>query len=324
MPGRATIIGEHTDYNEGLSLAVALPNSVSVSTSPSHDGFSHLEADGFDPWSDDQPATTSHARLAAAVLAELGAGPVRLTVDSSLPSGVGLSSSAAYVGALALALGATGSLLDLARLLQRCEARAGSDVGLLDQLTCLGARSGRALLIDFSGPTTSDVVLSEAVEYLAVYCGVSRSLGATPYRERRAECARVAELLGPWKTLSEADLGRLGDPALVRRARHVLTENERVREFLRVNAADDAAGIGRVLTAGQDSLREDFEVSCPEVDRLVAQAAREPGVLGARMIGGGFGGCVLVAHEPGKVPDLDGRPRWPVVPSAGALERLGR
>ncbi len=276
--------------------------------------------------------------------ASLAAGLIRLTkpnaggnvrVTSTVPLGAGLSSSAAFSVALLLALDpglSPADALPLARRCQDAEALAGSHVGLLDPLAICAAQPGHAVYIDFATLETEPVALPDAEQagFVIVHSEVSRVLGDSPYAARRAECDLAARQLGrPLGHAQLGDLSQLSDPVLRRRARHVVTECARVREVMRLLARGNLANlgaIGAVMTEGHRSLAEDYRVSTPAVDGLVDDLVARPGVFGARMSGGGFGGCVIALRAPDS-PALDPathapRRAWRISPSAGAM-RLG-
>ena len=246
-------------------------------------------------------------------------------MTSTLPVCAGLSSSAAFSIALLLALGRPPDPMSLAQLNQKAESAAGSHVGLLDPLAIVDARAGHALCIDFGTAALErhQVAIPERAAFVIVHSEASRELGLSPYALRRSECDAAAHEIGrPLGHCVKTDLSVLTDPILRRRARHVVTECERVREIERLLAADDLAGVGAVMSDGHRSLRDDYRVSITEVDELVDQLQRTPGVLGARMSGGGFGGCVIAlcdqdspALEPATYAP---RRAWRVNPSDGA------
>ncbi|HUO49908.1 MAG TPA: galactokinase family protein, partial [Acidimicrobiales bacterium] len=237
-PGRVTLVGDHTDYNAGLSLPMAVNLRTQVAFAPQPGSFLvGIDSDQFP----EHPLEIAlgagapvppDAALAAALLRRmhLSAGG-HITVTSTLPVGAGLSSSAAFSVALLLALGHDDDPLALARSCQEAERAAGANVGLLDPLTIAAAVEGHALLIDFDAVTTRAVPVPPEAAFVIVHSGVPRLLGATPYAVRRAECERAARLLGrPLGLCALSDLGALPDAVLRRRARHVVTECARVRE----------------------------------------------------------------------------------------------
>jgi galactokinase len=272
--------------------------------------------------------------------ASLAAGLIRLThltsggtvqVKSTLPLGAGLSSSAAFSVALLLALDSALSTDDpvpLARRCQEAEALAGSHVGLLDPLAICGAQRGHAVSIDFATLESHPVPIpdDEHCGFVIVHSETTRLLSDSPYAQRRDECDRAARQLG--RALGRCalgDLSQLPDPVLRRRARHVVTECARVQHIEQILQRGNMANvetIGQIMTEGHRSLAEDYRVSTPEVDALVTELLHRPGVFGARMSGGGFGGCVIALCAPDS-PALDPeshapRRAWRISPSAGA------
>jgi galactokinase len=240
-----------------------------------------------------------------------------MTVTTTVPLGAGLSSSASYAVAIALALGATGDAWELAELAQAAEAAAGANVGLLDQVAVLSAREGFATAIDFTARTVTPVEIP-AWQFLIVDSGERRSLATSAYGDRRASCAAAAAIIGPLATARLDNCTEL--PAdLVPFARHVVTEIARVTSSITAAHTDDALAFGRLMTESHQSLSNDFLVSTPGIDALVEALNATPGIYGARMTGGGFGGCVVALCDPAVVDreGLEGR-GWFVAPSAGA------
>jgi galactokinase len=242
-------------------------------------------------------------------VAELRAAGVNLpgctiTVESDLPREAGLSSSAALCISLVLALSAAAGAeppepTELARLCQRIENEyTGAETGLLDQLASIIGEEGRAVRLDMRTLESRQVEVDLGDHVLAVLdSGSPRSLAESGYNERRAECRRAAELLGVGSLRDATDWAGLPDP-LDRRVRHVVTENERVDAAVAALEARDASALGELLDGSHRSLRDDYEVSVREVERTV-EACRDAGALGARIMGGGFGGSVLALLEPG-------------------------
>jgi len=294
------LIGEHTDYNLGLCLPFAVARGVTV-TAELRDG-GEIVAPGLP---DDDPY------LRGAV-AELRAAGVELPgctieVDSDLPQEAGLSSSAALCVSLVMALTAAAGAArpepaDLARLCQRIENEyTGVETGLLDQLASILGEEGRAVRLDMRTLESRPVALDLGDHALAVLdSGSSRSLAESGYNERRAECERAAGLLGVESLRDAGDWSGLPGP-LDRRVRHVVTENERVDAAVAALEASDLDTLGELLDASHRSLRDDYEVSVPEVERAVG-ACTEAGALGARIMGGGFGGSVLALFPPEAAP----------------------
>ena len=319
-PGRVNLVGEHTDYNDGLCLPFAIYRGVTVAADPlsgaaieAH-ALDLSERDRFEPGADLRaggPGAGWRRFVRGAVAELLREGievrPCRLRISGDVPRGAGLSSSAALSVSLCLALCAVAGAeppgrVELARLCSRIEREwCGADTGLLDQLASLFGERGRALRIDMRGPAIESVPLELAGHVLATLdSGAERSVAASGYNERRAECRAACRALGV-DSLRDAD-GHEGLPEpLGRRVRHVLTENERVDAAAAALAAGDLAELGRLLDASHRSLRDDYEVSVPPVERAV-EACKEAGALGARIMGGGFGGSVLALFPPGAEP----------------------
>jgi galactokinase len=296
-PGRVNLIGEHTDYNDGLCLPFAIELGVTV-TAELHDG-GEISAPDLEDGDRFLEGTLAELRRAGVELPG-----VRLAIGGDLPQRVGLSSSAALCVALALALyGAAGveppRPVRLARLCSRVESEwAGQETGLLDQLASLLGEEGCALRLDMRTLEARTVELDLHGHVLATLdSGASRRLASSGYNERRDECRRALELLG-LESLRDAD-DASGLPApLDRRLRHVISENERVDAAVAALESGDLAELGALLNASHASLRDDYEVSIPEVERAVA-ACIDAGALGARIMGGGFGGSVLALFPPG-------------------------
>ncbi len=337
-PGRVTVIGDHTDYNGGLSLPIAIDLATEVTFTPKPGSFLvgiesdqfpdepleiALDTDGTVAWG----VVAAHSHLASALLRvqrPSAGGAVR--VVSTLPVGAGLSSSAAFSVALLLALGHPDDPFALAHTCQEAERLAGSHVGLLDPLAIAGAQDEHALHIDFHTLETYQVAIPAEAHFVIVHSESPRLLVDSPYATRRAECERAAQMLGrPLGLCTLGDLSELSDPVLRRRARHVVTECARVKEAERVLARGNLGALGEIMTEGHRSLANDYRVSVPAVDELVEGLLRQPGVLGARMTGGGFGGCVIALCT-GDSPALDPmthspRRAWPISP-AGRAELL--
>ena len=333
-PGRVVLIGDHTDYNGGLSLPMAIELATEVTFTPRLGSFLvgvHSEQFPDHPLEITLVNTARvppEAALAAALLRlQPPASGGLVSVRSTLPVGAGLSSSAAFSVGLLLALGHDSDPIALARHCQEAERTAGAQVGLLDPLAIAAATESHALYIDFATLEMRAVLLPDQAAFVIVHSEAPRLLTRTPYATRRAECDRAASVLGqPLGSCDLGDLSALGDPVLRRRARHVVTECARVREAERLLACGNLRGLGEIMTDGHHSMADDYKASTPLVDELVEDLLAQPGVLGARMTGGGFGGCVLALCEPDS-PALEPathtpRRAWRVSPSGGAA-RLG-
>jgi galactokinase len=299
-PGRANLIGEHTDHAGGLVLPLAIDLEIRVRFTPRADRLVSLrstarpgESAVFDPSDPPTPRPgdwTSYALGVAALIAErdLLKRGIDGTIESDLPERAGLSSSAALEAAVALAiLDASGTSLppaEIAALCREAEHRfAGVSCGIMDQTAVLRGRRDAALRIDCGTGEVRPVPLGPApFDALVIDTGVRRALADSPYNDRVREC-REAMAAAPGAALPEH---------LARRRRHVLSENARVDAAVRALASGDLGALGRLLDESHASLRDDFEVSWPEADRAV-EAARDAGALGARMLGGGFGGAIL-------------------------------
>ncbi len=323
-PGRVCLIGEHTDYNDGLALAFAIAEGVTVDArriepeEPGDDGSERVQAHALDfgerdefALSDPQPAPGWRAfvRGTVAELQHAGLRPVgaSLEIEGSIPRGAGLSSSAALEVALSLALLALAGTADeidrtrLAKLCARVENEwAGAQTGLLDQLSSLHGEQDMALRIDFQTLRIDPVPLRlDGWRLVTLDSGEQRENASSGYNQRRAECARACELLsiGSLREASWDAVERLPSP-LRERARHVLSDNERVQDAVAALRAGDLLALAALLNASHVSLRDDLEVSTPAVEATVARML-DAGAAGARLLGGGFGGSVLGLLPPG-------------------------
>jgi galactokinase len=320
-PGRVNLIGEHTDYTGGLALPMAIDLGTTVTGRRGGDRVRLRSADEPEPAEvvlrGDDPATVEPAwgRYVAGVVHELRPG-VGFTGDvtTTIPIGSGLSSSAALELAIALALGFAGPATALAELGQRAEQLAsGVPCGLMDQLASASGQDGHALLMDFATGTVTPVPLPDHLAVVVVHSGQHRTLVGSAYAERRAACEAAAAEIGPLRDADLAAVGALADPVIRRRARHVVTENQRVLDVVDALRAHDAGAAGRAMLESHRSLRDDFEVSTDALDQLVERLTATPGVHGARLTGAGFGGCVVALAEPGALDE-----GWVVRPCAGA------
>ena len=314
-PGRVNLIGEHVDYAGGLVLPAAIERSITLTGEPCDGGVVRIESIERRSVAEVDTANlgaVQHgwARYLAAVLVELVDAGVSVsgyqgTVESDLPAGAGLSSSAALevclAGGLSRAFGAPLGGMELAELANRSELRAvGVPCGIMDQAASVFGLRDHALLLDCGTLEHRPVVLPAELSLVILDSGVRRSLEGSPYGERRAEVTRALDVLPagaarswePERALAHAGAAGLDERAL-RRLRHVLTERGRVEGVVRaLESSPIGPDLGRLFAAGHASLRDDFEVSVPELDQLV-ELAYEEGAVAARMTGGGFGGAVI-------------------------------
>jgi galactokinase len=349
-PGRINLIGEHTDYNLGWALPIALPERTVVEFTPDcseaitvrsnrGDGCVHI------PLSTGPGEVTGWAGYVAGAVWALGAagrsvpGGV-MSITSYMEVGSGLGSSAALecavLGAITSVAGGDIDRIELARLAQRAENDyLNVPTGLLDQLAALFGEASTALLIDFRHLTVQPVAFDPSASGVALLLIDSRVRHGHidgEYAARRASCERAAADLGVSSLRDVQDRGREAldaviDPLVARRARHVLTENQRVMDFVAALSDSDFVEAGRIMTASHTSMRNDFEITIDHIDLIVDIAVRA-GAYGARMTGGGFGGCVIalvpdgranaVAEELRKSVSAAGHPRPVVIPTYAA------
>lgn len=358
-PGRVNLIGEHTDYNQGLvlpcavdlrTLALLRPRGGTAARAFSRELGEQRSFDSAAPRR--QGAWVDYVQGVVAALAERGVvtGGFDLAVASDVPAGSGLSSSAALelavVTALDAALGLGLDAVSRARVAHRAESGfAGVACGVMDQFASALGRAGRLLRIDCRDEVVEEVAFpSREARLLVVHSGDARELARAGYGRRVAECsaaleqARTAGLVPDdavsLRALCAEDLPALAralDAVSLRRARHVLSENARVDATCHALRAGDLEGAGALLREGMASLRDDYEVSTPELDLICAEADALPGVLGSRLTGAGFGGCTvhLVRRESARevaqrlASLLEARlgrhsPLWLLEPAAGA------
>jgi galactokinase len=325
-PGRVNLIGEHTDYNEGLALPFAIDAGVTVAAAPTGDRSMQVIATDLgakDRFQLDDPARVRGWRaFARGIATELIASGIELTgarleVSGSVPRGSGLSSSAALEVALCLAmLGVSGArapeAMDLARLCSRVENEwVGAQTGLLDQISSLFGEADQAIEIDFQTLQVSPVPLDLGGFSLVTLDSGERHANAggddeeaDGYNRRRSECAQACEMLGvgSLRDATREAAERLPAP-LAGRALHVLNENGRVEETVVALSEGDLHRVGELLNESHASLRDCYDVSTPAVERTVVRL-RDAGAVGARIMGGGFGGHVLGLFPPGaQAPD---------------------
>ena len=314
-PGRVNLCGEHTDYNRGYVLPVALDMECRAAAAPAGDGRLTIDSALLGPggsyrveeltsiaprgdWSDYPFGVARQLALAGIEIP-----PLAVSITSTVPLGAGLGSSAALEAAVALALtqlaGRELPRLQTAKLCQAAEREfAGTQCGIMDQFAALYGAENRAVLLDCRSLEHRLVALPAGMRIVVVDSGVKHKLAASAYNRRVSECAAAARRLGveslrgvsveEWPALEPKlpDIPR-------KRARHVVHENRRVLAFVEACARGDAEALREIMRAAHRSLSRDYEVSCPELDFLVEAALEIDGVVGARMTGGGFGGCTV-------------------------------
>jgi galactokinase len=317
-PGRVNLIGEHTDYNDGFVLPMAIERHIVIAADSNTNRQVTLHSVttgetarfGMRPKvGRGEPGWSNYVRGVIAGFQKAGkkVPGFDAVIESSLPYGGGLASSAALEVATATLLEAmTGQALDpieKALLCQRAEHDfAGVPCGIMDQFTSILARENHALLLDCRSRTTTPVAMTNPeVTVLIINTNIRHKLAETEYAKRRSQCEAAARALqvaalrdATHKALDAAQ--KQMEPVVFRRARHVITENERTLQMARAMQASDWPAVGQLMYASHASLRDDYEVSCPELDTVVeiAQAMGEAGgIIGCRMTGGGFGGCAV-------------------------------
>lgn len=321
-PGRVNLIGEHTDYNGGYVLPTVIPQQTRLDLARRSDSLVRAHSMNIGgaggaqatyrlgeetrrgQWIDYVQGVTAILERTGAVIAGFD-----VLIDSDVPVGSGLSSSAALDVALLRALrDAFGLSLDdqrIAELAQRVENDfVGAPVGIMDPMVCSVGQHGTALFLDTRSLEHEAIPLPPDAGFAVVGSGISHSHADGEYRLRRDDCERAAEILGvvQLRDLGPADLPRVArlPPPLDRRARHVITEDARVLAAAAALRAGDLATLGALFNQSHASLRDDYDVSIPEIDLLVDLATRDPAVHGARITGGGFGGCVVILTRRGE------------------------
>jgi galactokinase len=336
-PGRVNLIGEHTDYNDGFVLPMAIPQQTRVALVARSDDrvVARTDAPGQEPATyrlgEESPGAgwIDYVQGATAALRERG---LRVpgfdaAVTSDVPVGSGLSSSAALGIALQRALRELAGLAlddwDLVHLAHQAESRfVGVPVGLLDPIACSFATTREALFVDTRNLAVEKVGLPSGIAVMVIDSGQRHALGSSDYRVRRAECEEAARRLGV-ASLRDVSIGELDRVSalpepLDRRARHVVTENARVLRAVDAMRRDDPVALGQAFDASHASMRDDYQCSTPEIDRLVEIARSRDGVSGARLTGGGWGGAIVVLASAGAAAEV-GRS---VVEEAGSVPSL--
>jgi len=327
-PGRVNLIGEHTDYNDGFVMPAAIDLSIYVAIAPRDDRLLGIFSESFNEaieFNLDRPAPHGSGHWSdyvCGVAVELMQAGYKLrganlSISSQLPAGAGLSSSAAVEVAAALALlsviDTTMDRVQLAKLCQRAENEyVGARVGIMDQFASANGRMGHALLLDCRSLDFRWLPLPANVRLVIANTMVKHSIANGEYNARRAECEAAARLLArrvagvrALRDVTMADLERYRrdlPETVYHRARHVVSENERVLRAAEALHQGDLSAFGKLMRRSHLSLRDDYEVSCEELDVMVEIAEKLPGGYGARMTGGGFGGCTVNLVEAAAVP----------------------
>ena len=318
-PGRVNLIGDHTDYTGGLVLPMAIDRHTTIvfersddvsATSSNFDGEVRFDLPVADAAAV-QPAWGRYIAGVAAAMNERNMTPRGFTgaVATTVPIGGGLSSSAALEVAAALAFGIdagidkgtnTGKATDattIAAVCRRAEHLATNvPCGIMDQLTSLSGVKDHALLIDCHSLDVTPIRVPESLAVWVVEIS-SRTLDGSEYPARVAQCAVAEREIGPLRLADVQSANRIVDPVVRARARHVVTENERVRQFAAALMAGDFRAAGQLMIASHASLRDDFATSTTQMDAAVEHYSQVPGVYGVRMTGGGFGGCIVVLAD---------------------------
>jgi galactokinase len=311
-PGRVNLIGEHTDYNGGLVLPMAVDLACYVTSEPAAGGTLTVHSEDYDlsrSWPVSSLADAQRqgdwTDYVAGVAKEIIAtgrpvAPAKLSIRGTLPIGAGLSSSAAIEVATALALLGDTPIepWDLVRLCHRAETHfVGLPCGIMDQFISVFGEAGSAILLDCHTLEHRRVRLPAGIRLIVTDSGVKHELSQSAYATRVYECRQAESVIGPLRLARIESLKQVNGIGH-RRSRHVVTENQRVLDFADACAEGDVIEMGRLMTASHRSLQHDYEVSCEELDLLVETSLAVPGVFGSRMIGGGFGGSTVTLLRP--------------------------
>ena len=325
-PGRVELLGNHTDYNEGVVLSAAINFAVTAEGEPdagraitlrstSSPDPVHASLDEILPRQ--EPEAWANYPLGVVRVLQQAKFPLRgfhLRVDSDLPTGAGLSSSAALEVATGRLLMKMFALdiepMPLAKLCRRAENEfVGVQCGLMDQASSVFGRRDHAIYLDCRSEQVENVPLPAHTALLVFNCGVAHQLTGGEYNERREQCFAAARALGV-RALRDVSMAQLEaarsllDPLVYRRAAHIVGEDERVFAGIELLRAGDGEGFGRLMFASHESSRTNFENSTPELDALVELSRDEPGVFGSRLTGGGFGGATISLVERGRMETI--------------------
>lgn len=336
-PGRVNLIGEHTDYNDGFVLPLAIDRATWLAVNPRADNFVRLYSTEFKESAEFSLAElNAHkpdwAEYAKGVAAQLLAAQFTLcgfdaVIATDVPVGAGLSSSASFSLGIARAFHAVSGFAwdpaSMALLCQRVEKeRIGVNCGIMDQLIIASAKEGQAMQLDCRSLATKTAPLPVGYAVVILDTKKSRTLAGSAYNERRAQCETAAQFFGA-QALRDVSVAQMNaaqdqlDPLIWKRARHVVTENDRVEQAILAMHTGDAVKLGQLMNASHESLRVDYEVSCAELDEITALARTQPGCVGARMSGAGFGGCGVALVKTEQAADLA------TIVAAGYQKRFG-
>ena len=318
-PGRVNLIGDHTDYTGGMVLPMAIDRYTAITAKPLEAAIHLNSADQPDklnctlPIVDPASTVPEWSRYVTGVANQMNVKRgFSGSVSTTLPLGGGLSSSAALELSTALMLCLVNDLpaltsLEMAQLCRRAEHLAtGVPCGIMDQLACASGVAGSALLIDCHSLQVSPIEIPHDVNIYVQFVA-HRQLASSAYSLRVAQCAQAEQHIGPLRLAEVGSVRNIDNDILQRRAMHVVSENDRVRRATVALSIQDMATFGQLMNESHQSLRDNFEVSTQQMDEAVRNAQQTPGVFGARMTGGGFGGCiVIVTDSTANIDSLEG------------------
>lgn len=322
-PARVNLIGDHTDYADGLALPVAVNlftaatylkeegvKSLYISTDADklYDNFREVTSDKVSPDTSDQLAkfTIAAQRLLKSELH----GKIKFT--SSIPIGAGLSSSASFSLTLLLTFKTFNDKMVLAKAAQQVEHIAtNNQTGLLDQMAIVFAKENFATLINFATETVENIKFPEEIQIIVIHSEVKRQLSNSEYSKRFSSVKNIENIVGKFNNLEVGDLTSIKDYDLFKLARHIVTENSRVKHFASELTSTNYESLGEIMEESHESLSKDYGVSLPQIDELVLEINRLPGVIGSRMTGGGFGGCIVALAYKDAIKELKNKYNLP-------------
>lgn len=323
-PGRVNLIGDHTDYTGGLVFPMTIDRYTTISYELNNEAISLISEDeegvvslGLQAGAhEDTPSWGRYVRAVRDLVPNVHG--IAGNISTSIPVGAGLSSSAALEVAVALALGFKGSTTELAQLARAAEhAATGVPCGIMDQLCIAAAQPGCATQIDCNTLQITHVPIPTDIEIVVRFIA-HRTLEGSEYADRVRECAEAEKLIGPLYSAVASQVDAITDEVIRKRALHVIAENQRVRDFATALTSGNYATAGELMTQSHRSLSTLFNTSNAVMDDAVDELLQQPGVYGARMTGGGFGGCVVALCEP--TTHVEG---WRVKPAGRAVVSQG-